>query len=162
LRARRERPRGSSAAEQRDERATFQLIEMHPIPRRGGTARGRISKPEGSVSGYRGHFAAGQRGRCPLSCTTRAPCRSIIRAFGQRATGSLSFLFCVKLSLGVLPSQSLIGAPAYVFDAIGFGNGRFLSACPLQPAWHFHDSVSSLNGTLRKQTRISFEGSPRS
>src|SRR5262249_14154872 len=29
---------------------------LHPIPRRGGTAHGTISKPEGSVSGYGGHF----------------------------------------------------------------------------------------------------------
>jgi hypothetical protein len=32
MRARRERPRGRSAAKQRDELATFQLIELHPAP----------------------------------------------------------------------------------------------------------------------------------
>jgi ATP-dependent DNA ligase len=26
---------------------------------------------------------------CPLSCTTRAPCRSVISAVGQRATAAL-------------------------------------------------------------------------
>ena len=52
-------------AEQRDELPSLQLIELHPIPHRGGTARRRISKPQRSVSGYRGHFATGQRRRCP-------------------------------------------------------------------------------------------------
>jgi hypothetical protein len=32
LGAQRERPRGHCAAEQRDERAAFQLIELHSIP----------------------------------------------------------------------------------------------------------------------------------
>ena len=32
LRARRQRPRGRRAAEQRDELASFQLIELHPVP----------------------------------------------------------------------------------------------------------------------------------
>src|SRR5262245_25031802 len=54
---RREWPRNRGAAEQRDERAPLQLIRLHPIPRRAGTAHGTISKPEGSVSSYRGHFA---------------------------------------------------------------------------------------------------------
>jgi ABC-type uncharacterized transport system substrate-binding protein len=40
--------------------------ELHPIPHRGGTARRRISKPQRSVTGYRGHFATGQRGRGPV------------------------------------------------------------------------------------------------
>jgi hypothetical protein len=33
LRARRERPRGRRAAEQRDEMTAFQLIELHSVPR---------------------------------------------------------------------------------------------------------------------------------
>jgi hypothetical protein len=43
---------------------------VHPIPRRAETAHGTISKPEGSVSGYRGHFAgppAAHRARAALS-----------------------------------------------------------------------------------------------
>jgi len=41
LRARRERPRGCSAAEKRDEVAPFQLIELHSIP------------PPARIAGYR-------------------------------------------------------------------------------------------------------------
>jgi hypothetical protein len=37
LRPRRERPRGRRAAEERDELPSLQLIEVHPIPHRGGT-----------------------------------------------------------------------------------------------------------------------------
>ena len=37
LRAGRERPRRRRAAEQRDELAAFQLMEMHPIPSRAGS-----------------------------------------------------------------------------------------------------------------------------
>ena len=51
LRVRRKRPHGHRAAEQLDELPSLQLIEVHPIPQRGGTAPGRISKPQGSVSG---------------------------------------------------------------------------------------------------------------
>jgi len=39
LRARRERPRGGRASEQRDELATFQLIKFHSVP----TSRGRTA-----------------------------------------------------------------------------------------------------------------------
>jgi hypothetical protein len=42
LRARRERPDGGGAAEQRDEIAAFQLIELHSIP-----------ASQGRVAGYR-------------------------------------------------------------------------------------------------------------
>src|SRR5262249_53199486 len=44
LRARRERPRGGcAAAEQRDERAPFQLIELHSVP-----SQGRIAEYRGA------------------------------------------------------------------------------------------------------------------
>jgi hypothetical protein len=74
--ARRERPRRRTA-EQRDELATLQLIKLHPIPHRAGTARGRISKPEGSVSGYRAaaidpHIAAGSQERV-VTCVKNIP-----------------------------------------------------------------------------------------
>src|SRR5262249_32206881 len=49
--ARRERPRDSRAAEQRDELAPFPLTEMHPIPHGPGAHR-RIPDCSGSVSGY--------------------------------------------------------------------------------------------------------------
>src|SRR6516165_12193526 len=54
LRVRRERPRRSRAAEQRDELATFQLVELHSIP----PARpdGRIAKGWRIVSGYGGTY----------------------------------------------------------------------------------------------------------
>jgi hypothetical protein len=42
LRARRERPRSRRAAEQRDELAPFQLIELHPLP-----------ASQGRIAGYR-------------------------------------------------------------------------------------------------------------
>jgi len=42
LRARRERPGSGSAAEQRDELATFQLIELHSVPSQGRIAGYRI------------------------------------------------------------------------------------------------------------------------
>src|SRR6516165_12147710 len=42
LRARRERPRGRPAAEQRDEFAPFQLIQLHPVP-----------ASQGQIAGYR-------------------------------------------------------------------------------------------------------------
>src|SRR5262249_53581088 len=51
LRARRERPRGSCAAEQRDELAPVQLIELHSIPL-SARAGYRISNCKRSVSGY--------------------------------------------------------------------------------------------------------------
>jgi hypothetical protein len=53
LGARRER-RHSRTAEQRDELAAFQLIELHSVPCQQARARLRISNWRGSVSGYRG------------------------------------------------------------------------------------------------------------
>jgi hypothetical protein len=50
-----------------------------------------------------------------------------------------SFLFCIEPSLGGLMFQFLICAPPHVFDVIGFGSTRFVSACPVQPSGHFHD-----------------------
>jgi hypothetical protein len=56
LRARRERPRGRGA-EQGDEIAALQLIELHSMP---ASQDCRISNWRGSVSGYRGHFATSE------------------------------------------------------------------------------------------------------
>jgi len=42
LRSRRERPRSRRAAEQREEIAPFQLIELHPVP-----------ASQGQIAGYR-------------------------------------------------------------------------------------------------------------
>ena len=54
LRARRERPRSSRAAEQRDEIAPFQLIELHSVPTSHSRAVGyRIG--DRSVGGYAGY-----------------------------------------------------------------------------------------------------------
>jgi hypothetical protein len=47
-----ERPRGSRAAEQRDELASFQLIEVHSVPVSQGRDC-RISNWRRIVSGYR-------------------------------------------------------------------------------------------------------------
>ena len=55
LRARRERPRGR-AADERDERASIQLIELHSIPASQGRI-GRISNCQRIVSGYRNDCA---------------------------------------------------------------------------------------------------------
>src|SRR5262245_13911723 len=56
LRARRERPRGCRAAEQRDERAAFQLVELHSTPVQPGRLC-RISNGQASVSGCWNGFA---------------------------------------------------------------------------------------------------------
>jgi hypothetical protein len=55
LRARRQRPRGRRAAEQRDEIASFQLIELHSIP-----------ASQGRVAGYR--IASDQSAGMPEFC----------------------------------------------------------------------------------------------
>src|SRR5262249_27000631 len=66
LRARRGRPRGSCAAEQRDALAPVQLIELHSVPL-SARAGCRISNWQRLVSGYPSHF------------TTACYCRSQLR-----------------------------------------------------------------------------------
>src|SRR5262249_24678452 len=108
LRARRERPR-RRAAEQHDELAAFQLIGLHLIPHEPGprTAAYRTGKDQSAavVEGRNepiarprtrwkleragGAGARRPRGRrvychCPVSFSTRAPWRSMIRAAGGR------------------------------------------------------------------------------
>src|SRR5262249_1921071 len=59
LRARRERPCRRSAAEQRDELAAVQLIELHSVPYQPGPDC-RISNSRRSVSGYQGPHTCAQ------------------------------------------------------------------------------------------------------
>jgi Transposase zinc-binding domain len=59
--------------------ASLQLIEVHPIPHRYGTVCRRISKPQGSVSGYRGHFATGPAGPGPLTTLAHFSVSSAMR-----------------------------------------------------------------------------------
>jgi hypothetical protein len=66
LRARRER-QCSRRAEQRDELAAFQLIELHSIPARGSDCR--IPNLRWPVSGYASHSATGQ----PVALHIRGP-----------------------------------------------------------------------------------------
>jgi hypothetical protein len=62
LRAHRERPRRCRAAEQRDERATFQLIELHSVP---------VS--QGRIAGYRiGEDQSGGNGTILQSVSHKA------------------------------------------------------------------------------------------
>jgi hypothetical protein len=58
LRARRERPRGHRAAEQRDEITSSQLIELHSVSCHPGPDC-RISNWRGSVSGHRSDCTTG-------------------------------------------------------------------------------------------------------
>jgi hypothetical protein len=79
------RPRSCRAAEQRDE-----LTPVHSITssarasRVGGRSRSRVFNDRGLGSRY----IAGAP--LPALMPTRAPCRSVIRAIGQRATGLLA------------------------------------------------------------------------
>src|SRR6516162_8911188 len=59
LRPRRERPSGGRAAEQRNELATFQLIELHSVPSQGLIAGYRIGEDQ---SGGNETIDAGDRG----------------------------------------------------------------------------------------------------
>src|SRR5262249_16006080 len=73
LRARRERPRGRCPAEQCDELASFQLMEMHPIPSRAGsTSQGyRMAEDQAAGIGAVHNLMLEGPGRAPGVSPTR-------------------------------------------------------------------------------------------
>ena len=66
LRPRRQRPRRRRAAKQRDERAAFQLIELHSVPSQGRIAEYRIGEDQSG-----GEKAPTIKGRGKLSRVDR-------------------------------------------------------------------------------------------
>src|SRR5262249_18556417 len=67
LRARCERPRDRRAADQRDELAPFQLIELHPVPASQGRITGyRIASDQSAGNGRHGAMKPAGRVRCNI------------------------------------------------------------------------------------------------
>src|SRR5262249_8503045 len=89
LRARRERPRGRRAAEQRDEVAAFQSIELHSVP--ATKPDRRISNWRWSVSGYQGVGFSSSR-----SCRRRSrrACMSWLSASANSTPTRGTWLTC--------------------------------------------------------------------
>ena len=70
LRARRERPRRRRAAEERDEIASPQLIELHSVPSQGPIAGNPISKDQSGVVGNQSKAAAARTGKARMDLSS--------------------------------------------------------------------------------------------